>query len=368
MQKYIINYHTKHFRIRGERMKINKRTKYLLLFFMIFSLIFIYNLPYIFIYSSYCLENSSFNEISGIWSVREFSRYILIKISPLIKPYLIKTLANRDMADYISKIICSMQPPPEESIRKALKNKNPNIRWAAARIMSEYKNNKSVHCLINCVEDENKEVQAEILCSLGILKDKEAYPVIERYAKDKNIIVRNAAIGALGNLQDERATGVLIESLKDANKGVRENTIENLSRIGTPEAMKGIVFALNDPDISVRKAAIRCLSNNPPKTAILPLIKLLNDENEEIQLASIFILGYFKDQRAVSPLIDKLKENNIDHEKIFRIVATLGNIGDKRAISPILETQAKFKDNIWINEACKESLRKLSHDRQIRNQ
>ncbi len=97
--------------------------------------------------------------------------------------------------------LCTLENKRALSILiEALKNKDTNIRWKAARYLGSSTNKDAVEPLIEAL-------------------------------KDDEFIVRNNAVWSLGEIGDKRATKPLAMALKDENKYVRLSAEEALEKI-----------------------------------------------------------------------------------------------------------------------------------------
>jgi len=97
--------------------------------------------------------------------------------------------------------------------------------------------------------------------------------------------------------------------------------------------------------------------------AVIPLISLLQDnyELEEIRKIAIVILGEIGDIRAVEPLIYALTVTR-DEERDC-VIEALGILGDKRAIQPLL--QLLHKENEWSTQIIQKAITILDDHRTV---
>ena len=85
----------------------------------------------------------------------------------------------------------------------------------------------------------------------------------------------------------------------------------------------------------IRRAAVRALGDLGDRRAVVPLIERLNDD--EVFLEVVDALGALGDSRAVPYLVDLLSEYRIELIGTkHRIVKALGELRDPRAVEPIL--------------------------------
>ena len=128
--------------------------------------------------------------------------------------------------------------------------------------------------------------------------------------------VREAAAYALGNIGDPRAVEPLIEALRDEYWGVRKAAAVALGIIGDQRAVEPLIQALRDEYWYVREAAAEALEKIEPewykteaaKKQVPEFINALMDKDSGVRKAAAYALGNIGDQRAVEPLIRTLRD------------------------------------------------------------
>ena len=138
----------------------------------------------------------------------------------------------------------------------------------------------------------------------------------------------------------------LIQALKDENVYVRYHSAETLHDIGGAElAVEPLIEALKDKHEFVRRCAANSLGWRGNERAVEPLIEVLSDSDigaaEYAGMALVIIGGV----RVIDLLLRVLKDN--DYRKNRHIVIrTLGDIGDNRAVEPLIEVfKVALKDD-----------------------
>jgi HEAT repeat protein len=141
--------------------------------------------------------------------------------------------------------------------------------------------------------------------------------------------VRRKAAEAFGEIKDTKAVELLIQLLKDEDIGVRIAAAETLGKIGDARAAQPLLALLRydkslvDGKIGIGGYAAAISANAVPFTAVEALEKI--------------------GKPAVEPLIEVLK---VAHKDIrYRAALVLGNIGDARAVRPLIEA---LKDKDWF--------------------
>jgi HEAT repeat protein len=265
--------------------------------------------------------------------------------------------------------------------------KDSSVRVAAAEALGEIRDERAIEPLIFLLQDVPENLR---LAAFNSLLDIGA-PAVESLIRVINTSGQRsiASAIALGAIGDVRAVEPLIAALN--YEEVRPFAVNSLGEIGDTRAIKPIIGVLNSKDDLVRKYAVEALEKfcwQPDKSeagaiywivkrewdrcieigepAVEPLMAVLRDADKEVCLAAIgalekiggpqaleslcvVITEYDEDLiwqaaqlalekigiQAVGPLIARLKWP-LAYSKKGRLVQTLGNIGDKRAVQPLV--------------------------------
>ena len=127
-----------------------------------------------------------------------------------------------------------------------------------------------------------------------------------------------------------------IEKLKNEDQQVRQQAATTLGASKSPQAVPPLIDALaTDANPKVRQLAATALGQIGDPRAIQPLIRALGMESERAAArASLMQIG----KPAVEPLIEALATPG---EARLEIVHVLGELGDGRALPPLLNLQAE---------------------------
>ncbi len=197
-----------------------------------------------------------------------------------------------------------------------------------------------------------------------VLSDGEAIVTgLQLALKNNSAQVRMHAAKLIGTIQAQTAVPDLIRLLADPNTYVKDTAIDALNRIGTP-AIAPLLEVLHTkarnliPDedtgftteyqyiasayidnlwmkkyrIGTQSAAIKALGLLKAEEGVKPLIAEL--ANEELQVDALASLVEMRGV-AVLPMIDALK--NAPDKIRVKVADGLGQIGDRRAITPLIE-------------------------------
>src|SRR5438093_6391616 len=152
---------------------------------------------------------------------------------------------------------------------------------------------------------------------------------------------------------------------------IRLKTVEKLVAREGKEAVKFLAPMIADPDLEVRKAVVQALSGSQDRLAIASLVNALRDSDREIRWRAAKALeaagwkpasdeqsvwravaqGEFVKAAdfgtvAVEPLIAELKDLRSPSRR--EVIASLGQIGDERAIGPLLAAASDPDPNIRV--------------------
>lgn len=104
---------------------------------------------------------------------------------PVKRVLALETLCNMENRGALFTVIC------------ALKNKDTNIRWKAAKYLGHSRNKDAVEYLIEALQDEEFIVRNNVVWSLGEIRDKRAIEHLTMVLKDENKYMRCSAAEAL---------------------------------------------------------------------------------------------------------------------------------------------------------------------------
>jgi len=140
---------------------------------------------------------------------------------------------------------------------RALRNKDRDIREAAAWALGELKDRRAVGPLISLLERDKESGNAA--WALGQLGDGSAVGILIAALSSEALDVRTNAAGALGFLGQGEAVEPLILALGDEQNWIRQNAAVSLGRIGDERAIGPLTKSLRDSDAEVRSNAIEAL-------------------------------------------------------------------------------------------------------------
>lgn len=255
---------------------------------------------------------------------------------------LIKVLENDDIlqrqsaADYLVRI----GEPAVEPLIEALHNKDEEIQQLAINLLGKIGDSRAVEALIAKLRYGDYETREAALNALLKIEDPQILEALIIALKDKRSSIRKTAADALGRFGDPQAVEPLIEALRDDDQLVREAAINALIKIEDPQIFEVLVIALEDENNSIRKTAAYGLGRIGDPKAVEPIINARIDSfPSDISGSFVEALGMIGEP-AVEPLIALLDSDSGNPNRRMNcrvIVASLGRIGDERAVKPLIE-------------------------------
>lgn len=249
-----------------------------------------------------------------------------------------------------------------------------------------YPKDKPVDLLINDLKSSDSVTKINAIANLGILKDPKSVTPLIDLLSDEWSGYRSAAADALGEIKDSRAVKSLCKCLEDNDWGVKTNAKWALVKIGTP-AVRCLIDYLNSSDSGARSYAAEALGEIMDKRSIPPLITHLQDKVYDVRKSSFKALekmhwkpptlqkkvyyymanGACNDnlvklgKEAVPTLISQLQEKDPDIRE--NSACALGEIGDKRAIVPLVNILTDWYSNKEVASALAKLLWKPISDK-----
>ncbi len=198
-----------------------------------------------------------------------------------------------------------------------------------------------------------------VLAVLRETGDSSLAPRLAGSLKDDSSDVRLEAVRTLGKWGGDKAVELLIRTAKeDRDEYVRAESIRHLRGVGVgfKKVLDLALNALNDRAWDVRAQATRLLGNFQDARSIQPLLLRTADPNWSVRESAENALMNFGSS-AVAPLIEALKSRSWTTR--FRAARLLGEIGDRRAVSPLEAMLARKGEKKEVREVIGRSLGKL---------
>ncbi|MBW2247473.1 MAG: HEAT repeat domain-containing protein [Deltaproteobacteria bacterium] len=281
-----------------------------------------------------------------------------------------------------------------EPLLEALQNKKISLREEAVKALGKIGDEKVVKPLISILQNEkSSKLRVQTIRALGSTKAKRAVEsLIEalqremqkpRSEANTGIIIEVA--GALGKIKDERAITHLVSLYNEYTDYINKKMKNALLTINTERSK--FYFAILNSDENelleidhawdlafeslyhennwVRRQTIWALMTLKDYRAVEQIITTLNDKSLTVLCYSIYALGEIGDNRAVNPLIDILLKKDFsactnadgstfpEHSSDPRSEAavSLGKIKDNRAIKALIRVMEEKGDDGLIDKS-----------------
>ena len=183
------------------------------------------------------------------------------------------------------------------------------VREAVVKALGQIGDTRAIEPLIKRLKDNNDVTAARALAQIGDTQAIE--PLIEKLKGDPHIDLCIAIAHELGEIGDIRAIEPLIKKLMDDSEDVRRAVAFALGKIGDARAVEPLIEKRRDDSEDVRKAAASALGEIGDARAAEPLIEKLRDDSEYVRSATAQALGQIGDIRAIEPLVDALVEGRV---------------------------------------------------------
>ena len=253
-------------------------------------------------------------------------------------------------------------------LAEALKSKDPELRWRAARAIGRIGSNKSAESLRPLIGDENALVRAHAIYALGQLRvaDEATLAAIIDKLNDPDAQVRRTVVSALRNIADRKQVlPLIVKTLEDEDPAVVMPALHMLAEAG-PDVVPALVEALDNKE--ARYWACLVLEELGPaaKPAVPALQKVLGDERPEVRLQAVIALAEIgPDAKAAMPDIVKLMADR-EPGVVYAATFALGKIGDPSTIDHL--SRAAESDDRFLKLLGMWALARLDKDNPQRTQ
>lgn len=175
------------------------------------------------------------------------------------------------------------------------------------------------------------------------LDTPQAFELLQRAIADQNPRVRYAAVSQLSSVgyHDRETSRTILEQalLRDSDMDVRAAAADSVGALKLTEAFEAMETLYRETDEwLVQFSIVAALGELGDPRGYSILVEALESENELIRTVAIGSLGELKDQRAVPHLITYVDSS--DWQIRHRVAQALGQIGGEQTRSP-LETLSK---------------------------
>lgn len=223
---------------------------------------------------------------------------------------------------------------------RLLEDAAPEIRWATVRALGLLGDLSIVNVLSSALEDPEWVVRNQALLvitdfirTIPEVVDGEQVKHLIRLLTIADAEVHDLVVDALSR-RSTRGLDEMVEAMKLKSRVVRAGVAEALGLSQDPRAVAALVDATRDPVGSVRREAARGLGRLLDPSAVEALIVVLGDADVTAAKAAVEALVAIGVPAVVS--LCTALEHSISKLHRRNVILTLGGIGDRRAVVPIL--------------------------------
>lgn len=312
-------------------------------------------------------------------------------IAPLMERY---RTADSDLQDRIAKALgaiataqANTPQPVIESLSAYTTDADANVRRVSLQTLGEMAHPATLPLLTPAAQDAESSVRQVALWALGKTADPQVIPTLSAALQDGDAAVREAVVKGLSNINDPQVVGLLIGALQDTEVAIQRGAIDGLGQLNAASAVEPLRSLLtSSPDVAVRQSIIDALALIDDPASIEAIAAALNDSDYAVKSNAIDALGAKQSANAISPLLNYVANggSSLDVEEALvaigpggvpslisglgsdnpnvrlAVVVALGQLGDERAIAPLVERLT----DVPINRAVGEALHELSWEPQ----
>lgn len=246
-------------------------------------------------------------------------------------------MSDQGFCKVILKSLSETGQPGINRMIEALIDKDWEVRAGGAWALGKLKVREAVEPLLHILKDDEEEnVRREAVMALGEIEDARAVTSLVEVLKGEDAAyVRCGAALALGVIGDQRAIQPLISVLSNEEEVfVLSDAASALGKFGNPQAVLPLISLFENEDSNLAEH-IKWALVSIGQPAVIPLIQALKHSHPLVRREAARTLGEMHEQKAVLPLIERLTLEE-DPEVLSFAVEALGQLGDRRAVKPLL--------------------------------
>jgi FOG: HEAT repeat len=207
------------------------------------------------------LPDATRSAITGLSSPSAIDRAYAVKALRVLRdraavPALLGQQADPDQAVglYVAQALAEMAGPNDlASLRSALRNSNPDVRWRAALALGQAHDAKAVSELALLLRDPNVLVQRSAADALATIGNSAAAQALTGALGTPQASVNQVTMAALEKIGEPAVPALALDSSSNALS--RQNAATVLGFIGSPKAGAAVQLAVVDANPDVRSKA-----------------------------------------------------------------------------------------------------------------
>jgi len=240
-----------------------------------------------------------------------------------------------------------------EFLINMLTDQDEVVRVRAASALSEV-GKPAVDLLLEALKSKEAQKRWGAAKALGEIGCKEAIPALAKATKDENEDVRIASVVSLGRIGDERAIQTLIEALDDKSERVRWHAFNALQMFGESASHVAVEALARTKTPTAKEYLIRLIGAWKAKWAVEKLLPYLKDSSESVRKATVWAIGEMGTQAVADALLKCLEvDKSIDVRR--EAVIALSKLRYKPARKTLLKTFV-ITDDASLKAVCSEAI------------
>ena len=206
---------------------------------------------------------------------------------------------------------------------EALKSGLVSERKEAARLLASTGDPRVVEPLFAALKDGSGEVRIQAARGLSNYKGMGLGERFIELFKEDDAGIRMAAANGLLWLGEEDTIPLLVDGVTSESVNARHSSIMTLSAISDPRSFVAIKGAAEgDEDPFIRTSALLAISRMADVRAFDVVLGALKDSDDGVRARAATRLGEMGDKRAVGPLIEALR-HSVDTEGLIPVYVVI---------------------------------------------
>ena len=231
-------------------------------------------------------------------------------------------------------------------LQLALKNNSAQVRMHAAKLLGSIQDESAIPDLVRLLSDPNSYVKDTAIAALNRIGDAATAPLLEVLATKARNLIPDEDTGFTADYQYIASAYIDDLWMKKYRIGTQAAAIQTLGLLKAEAAVRPLIKALANEELQSNALAALVEMRG---VAVPPMLDALKNDRNEIRIRVANALGTIGDRRAITPLIDAL--NDDPHKEVKALVAiALGNMRARRAV-PALTAALSYDDTTATNAA-----------------
>ena len=236
-------------------------------------------------------------------------------------------------------------------LQLALRNNSAQVRMHAAKLLGSIQSETAVPDLVRLLADPNSYVKDTAIDALHRIGEPAVAPLLEVLDTDARNLIPDEDTGNLAT-EYQYIASAYIDGLwmKKYRIGTLSAAIQALGLLKSGDAVASLIDELANEELQDEALAALVEMRG---VAVLPMIDALKNETDEIRVKVADALGQIGDRRAIVPLIEALDSDPYKEVKALAAVG-LGNMrarGENNRVVIALTNALSYDDTTATNAA-----------------